>query len=197
MAQIAENSLEARFAELEAQVRSLTAGNWTDRASVTNAAGAAVPLSGLAFGQVAATKAGVGAVSIDGVTNSSGVTPWIYPGPEVEVLVTGGRLRVDWASLLALSGIAGNRMVMSYRVMYLGPQDQRGSVANVVVAPDYYRALIVSNGGNVAASGTFAFHEGLAPGWYRVTGAFQMYYGAQSGTPQGSADNPRLGATPY
>jgi hypothetical protein len=56
------SGLEGRFAALEQQVRSLMATNWTDRASVVNAAGAAVPLSAYGVALVEAGEEVTGAV---------------------------------------------------------------------------------------------------------------------------------------
>lgn len=184
--------------DIQRQVRDLATGNPLNKAEVVDASGKAVLLSQIAFGQVIATKAGVGAVSINGVTNASGSTPWVYPsGLSVTVLVTGGKLRVDWASLLALTGLSSNQMIYSYAVSYTGPPEARGSTLSAVINPDYYRAVVLQGGGNVMAFGSFALHEGLAPGWYLIEGAFQYRYGVQStGLPQASADNPRIGATP-
>jgi hypothetical protein len=202
------SSLEGRVAQLESTVRSLMASNWTDRASVVDAAGNAVQLSSLAFGQVADLWSGIGVMNVSGVLNQS-TPPWIYPGhPSVTVLVRGGRLRVDWSALMALNG--GNpaapfaaSWAYSYRVVYTGPEGAPGTVSTQVVDPDYYRAIMVRD---TSATGTgvyveaanWALHTGLTPGWYKVEGAWRLGYSAASSgsTPQGFTDNPRIAATP-
>lgn len=208
MAGAPDTGLEGRFAALEAQVRSLMATNWTDRASVVDAAGNAVPLSGLAFGQVADLWSGVGVMNVSGVLNTSG-GPWIYPGhPTVTVLVKGGRLRVDWSALMALNG--GNPQqpfssywVYSYRGTYLGPETAQGTVNTVVINPDYYRGIAIrdtsaTGTGVYHEGGNWAMHTGLTPGWYKIEGAWQLgWSSASSGsTPQGFCDNPRIAAQP-
>jgi hypothetical protein len=214
VAQQADNSLEARFAALEAQVRSLRATNLTDLASVVDASGHPVPLSSLAFGQVADIWAGVGVMNVSGVLNqASGANTdpaaWTYTDrPTVTVLVRGGRLRVDWSALIALNG--GNpstsfaaSWAYSYRVTYTGPQDSPGSVSTIVAQPDYYRAIMVrdtspTGTGSYVEMGNWAMHTGLAPGWYAVQAAWRLQFAsAASGSPpQAFADNPRIAATP-
>ncbi len=194
-----DTSMAARLAEIERQMADL---RQTGSRIYDPATGAFVPLSSLAFGQVMALEAGVGAESRTGPAGSAGSTPFTAgtPGPQVDVLVRGGRLRVDWASLLAAAGNT-TTMVYSYSVTYIGPPDAPNTASTQVVAPDYYRAVTVrdnQNIGAVASFGSFAFHTGLTPGWYRVRGMYQLVYGSTPGAgPAGSADNPRLGATPY
>lgn len=192
-------SLTSWLQRLDKDVRNLVTGNPLNKGSVQNAEGQWVALSSLAFGQVINTKAGVGAVSMTGTIGSAGASPfWITPGPNVEVLVQGGKLRVDWASLLAVSGW-DTTMVMSYGVYYMGPPEAKGPVQYAVVDPDYYRALIFKADGGVTASGSFALHSGLQPGWYRVAAAYYMAWSDRNTTeaPAASADNPRIGATPF
>lgn len=219
------SSLEGRLAALESAVRSLMATNWTDRASVVDAAGNAVPLSSLAFGQVAAVWAGVGVVAMDGVagqTSSAVTTPspgatsttvqpgvWYQPNPgcQVDVLVQGGRLRVDWASLLALGTTTSGEApyaCMSYSLDYLGDVRTHGATPRSrTVVPDYYRSIAIRDNGAVGNSeqmGSWFMHTGLTPGWYRVQAAFFLgYLGASSGngSPHMNADNPRIAATPF
>lgn len=211
MAQSSDNTtLEGRLATLEAGFRSLMAGNWTDLASVVDAAGNAVPLASLAFGQVAAIWAGTGVVSItnpaspgvDAKTAPSSV--WVQPDPglQLTVLVKGGRLRVDWAGLLALAGAtgAGATIVMSYTLDYLGPAGAQGSVNQRVVDVDYYRGIQIRDNpavANTGQQGSWYMHTGLTPGWYRVWAAWILGSGAASGQSQGSCDNPRIAATPF
>lgn len=201
------------MAGVERQLRDLATGNPLDRGSVTDAAGNAVPLSSLAFGQVADIWSGVGVVDAaaqPGQTSTdpgTGVTPWTYmdPHPVVTVLVRGGRLRVDWSAQMAFAGgstAANPSLVYSYRVLYTGPPDKPGSVSVQVIDPDYYRGLVLrdpSFSGNYfyLQAGNWAMHTGLAPGWYRVQGAWRMTYAASQVGPHGYIDNPRIAATPF
>lgn len=207
------SGLEGRIAALEGQVRSLMATNWTDRASVVDANGNAVPLSGLAFGQVADLWPGVGVVDMSptaGTASGSVTDPnqWTYmnPHPVVTVLVRGGRMRVDWSAQMAFLGgtaAANPYLAYSYRVIYTGPQNAPDTASVVVVQPDYYRALLLrdpSFSGNFAylQAGNWAMHSGLTPGWYRVQGAWFLNYAATAGAqPHGYIDNPRIAATPF
>jgi hypothetical protein len=213
MAQTVDNTLEERIRQLEAAVRSLRATNLTDRASVVDAAGNAVPLSGLAFGQVSALWAGIGVMNVSGVLGQARTAltqaHWtVTDNPAVTVLIRGGRLRVDWSAMLALNG--GNPSanfnaywLYSYRVTYTGPEGAPGTVSTVIVNPDYYRSLLVrdmtaTGTGAYLQAGNWAMHTDLTPGWYRVQAAWILgYANAASGSPpQGFADNPRIAATP-
>jgi hypothetical protein len=199
------NSLEQRFADLEQAVRSLRATNLTDRASIVDASGSAVALSALAFGQVIGVNPTVGAVSITGVPNAASPSwgipsNWSYVDPTVDVYVRGGRLRVDWAALLAMNSGPGMgpQLVMSYRVTFRGALND-GTVNTVVVQPDYYRCISILDNAGVAridSMGSFYLHTGLAVGWHRIQAAFFLLYNATTGTPRASADYPRIGATP-
>lgn len=198
-----DTSTAARIAEIERQLADL---RQTGSRVYNSSTGLFVPLSSLAFGQVTALRAGVGVVSLTGVaaTSKPGSTlvlaDWTIGAPEVDVLVTGGRLRVDWASLLAVTGSSA-RMVMSTTLIYTGPPDAPGTMSTSVVPPEYYRSLFpFAAGSNNAAminAGTFSFHTGLTPGWYKVRSAFALAYESTTAAPLGSADNPRIGATPY
>lgn len=205
-----DQSTEGILTELIAQVRALRASNPLDLASVTDAAGNTVPLSGLAFGEVATIWAGVGVVSI----TNPGASPvdaktappsaWTQPSPglQLDVLVQGGRLRVDWAALLALAGAAGAgaTIVMSYSLDYLGPATARGSVNTRVADPDYYRGIQIRDNpaaANTGQQGTWFMHTGLTPGWYRVWAAWILGTGSVANPSTGSCDNPRIGATPF
>lgn len=214
MAQTVDNSLEQRIVDLESAVRSLRATNLTDLASVVDASGNPVPLSSLAFGQVAAILSGVGVAQVIGAYNTAPgaasaapASAWVYPGnPNVEVLVKGGRLRVDWSALIALLG--GNATATaswsySYAVDYIGPVNARGTVVQRVVDPSYYRAIIARDTaltGMYLECGNWFMHTGLAPGWYRISAAWLLAYGAYAsgaGDPHGYGDNPRIAATPF
>jgi hypothetical protein len=206
MVQLADNTLEGRIARLEQQVRSLTAGNLTNNASVVDAQGNAVPLSGLAFGQVQAIQTGNGVASFTGTANTGAgrsVAPWMNGALLVNVLVKGGRLRVDWAANMSALGVQV-QTIYSYTVTFLGngaALDPALDVpANVVVPADFYRALVVYDPNNIGAivgHGTWAFHTGLAPGWYRVRAAYQFGYASTPQAPTANVDYPRIAATPF
>jgi hypothetical protein len=208
MAQTADGTLERRIADLEAQVRSMRATNLTDLASVVDASGNSVPLSGLAFGQVSAENPAVGAVSLTSTANvaTSGQDTdpmaWTYlASPILDVLVKGGRMRVDWAAVLAANAnqTASPEISMSYQVLFRGPSND-GTVNTRVVNPSRYRCIKIVNYGaspRVESYGTFAFHTGLAPGWYRVQTGFYLAYQSSTTTVTCSADYPRLAATPF
>lgn len=201
------NTMEARVAELENQVRALRAGNLTDLASVVNASGQQVPLSSLAFGQVIGTNAVTSAFSGSTVANQidpgyGDPTHWTYTAPVVDAYVNGGSLRVDWGALLAINGNPANGpapvLVMSYRVWYRGLVND-GSVNNPVINPDWYRSILLysSNAGAVeAAMGTFYRHSGLTPGWYRAQPAYYLGYASSATTVPASSDYPRIALTP-
>jgi hypothetical protein len=192
VAQIAETSLEARIANLESQVRSLTASNWTDRASVVNAEGRYVPLSSLAFGQVAARDTGQ-------VSLTANTATWFYGNPSLDVYVQGGRLRLDVAGWLIVGGL-NLRLSMSYRV--IGPTETAGEASSTVpVDAHESRALMLTSKGNAAsyemAAGFPDLIEGLAPGWYRVQGAYQLVGEANAPADTfGYVINRRIFATP-
>lgn len=202
----ADNSLEGRIADLEAQVRALRSTNLTDLASVRDASGNTVPLSGLAFGQVQATQTGTGVASFVGVANTAAPrsgAQWVSGALFVDVLVKGGRLRVDWAANMSALGVQV-QTIYSYSLTALGngaaADPARDVPANVVVSPDFYRALVVYDPntiGAVVGHGTWAFHTGLAPGWYRVRAAYQFGYGSTAQAPTANVDYPRIAATPF
>jgi hypothetical protein len=194
-------SLVRELAEMQRQLRDLAIGNPLNSAEVVDAAGNSVLMSNLAFGQVGATDARVGAVALTGPLNTdvpSGSISWTIAAPAVTVLVTGGRLRVDWAALLAVQATTG-RMVMSNRLTYTGPKDAPDTVSTVAVAPNYYRSIMLNapTGAVVGSFGTFSLHTGLTPGWYRIDGAYGLLHGSMATTPAGSVDHPRISATPY
>lgn len=199
MAQVADNSLEGRLAQVESGLRALRATNLTDLASVTDASGSAVPLGQLAFGQ--AVAANTFAVTLTGSAGSPGTVPWdVTVGPATDVRVSGGTLRVDVAAALEAYG---NRcsVFAGYRV--LGPADtQAGALtAAQAVAPDYTRAIELQDdavGMNArGAFGTFDVVPNLAPGWYRVVMAYALTYSGTVDPPYGIITNRRLVATPY
>lgn len=190
-------SLEQRLADLEAGYRALMTGNWTERASVVDAQGRAVRLSALAFGQV---------VARDNSQLSLGqnTAAWVQGAPVLDVLVTGGRLRVDVAAWLIVGGL-NLRMSMSYRVIGPATVDGQGvtqlGTGPTAVAPDTTRALALESKGNAIsyqmAAGFPDLVEGLAPGWYRVRGEYQLV--GEQQLPEdlfGYAINRRIFATP-
>lgn len=204
-------TLQSWMQNVDRQLRDLAIGNPLDRGSVQDAAGNNVLISSLAFGQVADLWPGVGVMDVPGALNSTG-PGWTYTAkPTVTVLVRGGRLRVDWSALLALLGGGAPTTtaaqfaaawVYSYRLMYLGPENARGSVNQQVVGPDYYRALSIrdmSGSGTYLQAANWAMHTDLTPGWYQVQPAWLFSYTSQPvGTPPHAyADNPRIAATPY
>jgi hypothetical protein len=205
VAQTAETSLEARIRDLEAFARSISAGNVTDRASVVNATGEYVPLSDLAFGQVGAENPTVGAISLNSVPNQGNPTSldpsnWSYIEPTIDVFVRGGRMRVDFAAVLAANGntTALPEIAMSYRAMFRGATND-GSVNTLAIAPSRYRCIKLVNlagSASVLSYGSFGFHSGLAAGWYRVQPAFILVYASAPASVQASADYPRVAVTP-
>lgn len=194
-------SLTRTLLEMQRQLRNLATGNPLNKGSVRNAEGNYVAVSSLAFGQVGSVDARVGAVALAGPPNvdvPSGSAVWTYANPGVTVLVTGGRLRVDWAALLAVQAVNG-RTVMSTRLTYTGPEDNPGSVSTLAVGPSYYRSIMLNapGGAGVGSFGTFYLHTGLAPGWYRIDSAYTLLHGVDTVAPKGSVDHPRISATPF
>ncbi len=198
-------SLEQRLQDLEQGMRSLLAGNWTDRASVVNAAGAYVPLSSLAFGMVGATlNTDVTPVQLNGVANTAGGTGFQSKGgPVLDVLVTGGRLRVDVAAGMTSSGNKAG-MYVSYGL--------RGPSPDLVTSQAGAGPLVGFNGDTLLGiecfhsgqgqqqdwtGGSFALHTGLTPGWYHIEARYLLGYSSTTYAPYGIAYFPRLVATPY
>jgi hypothetical protein len=192
-------SLEQRLTDVEAGLRSLMTGNWTERASVVNAEGLAVPLSQLAFGMAASTDLGLTEINV-GIPGGPGSAGWFYGTPRLDVLVNGGRLLVLTAAALVASGNKAS-MFQSYRL--IGPTVTAGAVTTVMpvaVGPAYDRAVEVQHSHSGmdqrGAAGTFGLHTGLAPGWYRIESAYAMSYSGGMPT-YGSATNRRIAALPY
>lgn len=213
MPPVQDTSLEARFADLERQVRDLRARNPLDLASVVSASGRSVPVSQLAFGVVGWQWAdnqigtGVDGFQLNGAANAAGGTGWVVPpapfiNPTLDVYVSGGNLRVDLAGNLVASGRAAG-MAMSYRLV--GPSLTQADLgtAPVVVNGDSVRAVSVYapvvNGAYAGAQvGTFYLEQGLSPGWYRIAGRYALTYGADSTVvPSGQVGVPRIALTPY
>ncbi len=191
MAQTIDNSVEGRLAELEAAVRSIRATNLTDLASAVDASGRYVPLRDLAFGQVAARAAGQ-------LTMRTNAAAWNDNAPTLDVFVNGGRLRLDLAARLVVTGI-NLRVGMSYRVT--GPTDEPSAAGPLVTAPDESRALLLKSNGTLSgseqAAGVPDLVENLVRGWYRVTASYQLL--GEQNTPEDTfavAVGRRLFATP-
>lgn len=186
-------SLTRWLHELQREVRGLATGNALQQGSVEDAAGRIVPLSSLAFGQVAARDA----ATLILTTNSPA---WIPGAPALDVHVRGGRLRIDLAGRLNVMGV-NLWLAMSYGLA--GPTSGPGPGGGQVRAPDDDRALIVKNNGagisTEIAAGFADFAEGLAPGWYRVTAYYRLTGEVQQFPEEtwGAATNRRLIASPY
>lgn len=196
MAGVVDQSLEAKFLELEAAVRAMRARNPLDDAAVVSpSTGAYVAMSSLAFGQVADSDASL----LEVITPSGiGGSAWIAGNPAVNVYVTGGRLRVDVAAALVASG---NKLSMFMSYALFGPSTVAAAPsAPQLVAPAYSRAVEVQHNStgmdHRMAAGTFGLHTGLVTGWYRVVSYYATAY-SNTTNPYGSAENRRLAATPY
>lgn len=193
-------SLTRWLAQLERQVRDLAIGNPLNRGAVRNAAGDYVLISQLAFGSVAAVD--VGLIEMSSTTTVPGGLGWFGYGPQVNVLVTGGRLLVNVAGALTA---AGNKCsaYMSYGVYGPGADKPAGSVlaGPLRVGPAYDRSVEVqhshSGQDQLAAAGTFGLHEDLPEGWYTVRAEYALSFSGTPLGPYGSARNRRILATPY
>lgn len=181
MAQLQDNSLDQRIADLEASVRSL--------------------LSAAAVGGTSVAATDPASVTLTGTANTPlGVVPWQYNGPTVELFVSGGRLRIDLAAAIEVTG-AKAEYFLGYRV--IGPSvDQAGlASAPVRIDPTYATAYSVRYTGQPMAAtgngGTFDLVTGLPIGWYRIVQAQSLSYGSDTGIPNGFAQNRRLAVTRY
>lgn len=192
-------SLEQRILDLEAAVRGLRATNQTDRISVVNAAGQAVPLSQLAFGMVAETYDDF--VNMQGVANTTvdNTATWRADSPTVDVLVNGSRLRVDISGTLFASGNHCS-MWMAYALYYRGSASQRNSVKTQVLGPDEVAPISVQDQtgvGAIISCGGFNLHTGLVSGWYTVEARYAIGYSNTAAAPFANVEGPRMAATPY
>lgn len=185
-------SLTRWLADLQRQVRDLAIGNPLNKGAIQDASGRFVPLSQLAFGQVAARDSS----QISLTTNSP---TWVVTGPQLDVYVQSGRLRLDVAGWLIVGGL-NLRLSMSYAVN--GPSDRANGAGPQVVGPSELRALALESKGNAIsyqmAAGFPDLVEGLAPGWYRVRGAYQLV--GEVNYPEdtfGYVINRRIFATPF
>lgn len=187
-------SLTRWLAELQRQVRDLAIGNPLNKGSVQNAEGRWVPLSDLAFGQVPAR-------ANEQISLTSNSATWVIGAPTLDVFVQGGRLRLDVAGWLIVGGL-NLRLSMSYRVIGPSPNDRADGAGPVVISPDQSRSLALESKGNAAsyqmAAGFPDLVEGLAPGWYRVSAAYQLVGEVNpAGDTFGYVINRRLFATPF
>ena len=197
-----DTSLAAKVAELERQVADL---RQTGSRVYDPTTGTFVALSSLAFGQVVAENAVVGAVNLTSVASTaspSATDPnnWTYIAPTLDVYVGSGRMRVDFAAVLACNAntTAIPEIDMSYRALYRGPVND-GSVNTLAVSPSRYRCIKLVNyagSAQVLSYGSFGFHAGLTPGWYRVQPAFFLIYASAPTVVLASADYPRIAVTP-
>lgn len=206
MAGVVDQSLEARLLELEATVRALRARNPLESAAVVDpATGDYVALSSLAFGQVVEaldTNPG-GPVTLTGplnVDNDDLAPAWTYGEPHLDVLVTGGRVRTDWGGRLVVDGLEAQAL-LSYRLIYLGPPEAKGS-ASVEIVPANYNLSVIAHSPDgdtvIGAYGLFTFWHSLTPGWYRMQAAYGLIHTASPTiVPRARFYWPRIGATPY
>lgn len=163
MAQQADSSLEGRVAELEGQVRSARAASGTG-------GGTAVAGRDPAY------------FEITGPANAAGITSWdVEQGPWVDLLVTGGRVRVDYgAHFYAQHGAA----YMCYEV--LGPVDRQPEPVLSAPIPLYLpppfdaSAFIYSTPGTTvgynAGVSNFDVVEDMPEGWYRFLSTYCYRY---------------------
>jgi hypothetical protein len=211
----APGTLEKWMLDVERQLRDLATGNPLNQGAVQKASGEYVPLSSLAFGMVTWTWTeaqldnGNDGLAIRGVVNAAGGSGWLAsppPGinPVLDVLVTGGHLRVDLsASMIVIGRLA--TASMSYRLT--GPATTQAGLGAgglpVLVNGDSVRAISINapniNGGQGGGSfSNFALEEDLAQGWYRVEARFSLVWAADpSVQPIASIGIPRLMLTPY
>jgi hypothetical protein len=192
-------SIEQEIADLKAAVRALRATNQTDRISVINAAGDAVPLSQLAFGMVAAEYPDF--VNMTGTANTTveNTSTWRADNPNLDVLVSGSRLRVDISGTLFASGNHCS-MWMAYALFYRGSAAQRNSVKTQVAGPDDVAPISVQDQtavGAIISCGGFNLHTGLTPGWYTVEARYAIGYSNSTTAPFANVEGPRMAATPY
>jgi hypothetical protein len=198
------DSLAAEIQRMQRQIRDLAVGNPLNRGAVQNASGLYVPLSSLAFGQ--ATAVDPARLEMGTTSTGPGFLGWYSGGPYVNVLVMGGKLRVDLAAALTAQGNKCSTFV-SYALLGPGPTDvppgpgtwtTRGEL---LVEPAQDRAIEIQHNGSGmdqrAAMGTFGLHTGLTPGWYTVDLRYALAFSGTTGGPYGSVQNRRVAATPY
>jgi hypothetical protein len=187
VAQTADTSLEARILQLEDSVRALQ-----NTAAVAGTA-------------VAASNAT--AVTLTGAASTVGSVGWdTTSGPTVDLIVLGGRIRVDVAANFE---VYGNKCSLYAGYQVRGPAvastDQYGNdllaPTPVVIAPSLPASAQLQDDGvgmnQLGAFASFDLVTGLRPGWYRVTEAYFLAYSGTSGAPYGIASNRRLSVTRY
>lgn len=187
MPQLTDNTLEARIRALEERVQSMQ--------------------SAAAVGGTTVAAVNDGSVTLTGVAGSSGGVPWnTTAGPEVDLFVTGGRVRVDVAASFE---VYGNKcsLFAGYRV--IGPTPTNDPISGLpdftgaltVRAPDYAHAAELQDDGTgmnqLGAFATFDLVTGLDTGWYRITEAYALSYSGTTGAPYGIATDRRLAVTRY
>lgn len=216
MAGAPDTGLEGRLAQVEAALRSLMATNWTDRASVVDASGNAVPLSALAFGQVTATTPSY--VSVQGSVGSFGNITSPDHTPQVVAYCAGGRLRVDFSGQLTAS-TAPNGDTAGYTSIAMTPwcrgpyPDAAAAAAGAVSAAvttratsqplqlevDHNLPTTISTG--ATAAGSFTLFTNLAPGFYLVAVDYVLDYDSTGSTgaspPGGSVRRRNLAVSPF
>lgn len=205
-------SLTAMVARMQRELRELATGNPLNRGSVQHANGGYVSLSSIAFGQVTYESPNDGqSATLTQAQDVSGFgTGFRDIGPPVtlDVLVTGGALRVDISTSIFLRMNSGTDPLseingtMSYAL--LGPvesQELLNPGSPVAVPPDSFSAVSVSCAAPAPriqlTAGNFATHAGLRPGWYRIAARYSLTYAA-SAKASAFADfyGQRLAATP-
>lgn len=186
MAQIADDSLAARIAALESQVRSLAAG--------------------AAVGATAVGASNAASVTLTGVASTAGVVPWSYAGPSIDLYAVSGRLRVDVAAAMEVWGNKAS-LYVGYRVT--GPVDAAEDLdvaaalasAAVLVAPDYDKSTQLQDDAvgmnQLGAFSTFDLVTIPEDGWYRVTQAYALAYSGTTPAPYGIASARRLAVQRY
>lgn len=190
-------SLTRMLMEIQREQRDTATGNPLNRGSVRNAAGQWVSISSLAFGSVGATDLSLVSFNVpaNGGVGGQGWSGW---GPQVEVYVTGGKLRVDVAAALTASG---NKFSMYMGYAIYGPSAAQGGAKALAVAAAYDRSIEVQHNStgmdHRAAMGTFGLHTGLAAGWYLVQAQYACSYSNFTTAQYGDAANRRLLVTPY
>lgn len=191
------------MAGVERQLRDLATGNPLDKGAVQDAGGRWVPITQLAFGMVTATD--LTTVALTGAASTVGSVGWTRNGPQANVLVSGGRLRVDVAGAVEVSGNKAGAY-LGYELLGPGSADDpaQATVTQTVqvAAPDLAVAVMAfdpdgSGMSKQLAAATFGLHTGLARGWYTVRACYYLAFSASSGPPYANFRNRRLAATPY
>lgn len=181
MAQTADDDLAARILALESGLRALQ-----------SAAG---------VGGTSLAARDPAALTLTGTASTVGSVPWnTAAGPFVDLLVTGGRLRIDVAANLE---VYGNKCSLYVGYQLSGPTTAQAllDVAAVLAAPLYDTAMQLQDDGTgmnqLGAFGTFDVVTGLESGWYRVVQSYGLSYSSTTGAPFGTATYRRLTATRY